>query len=673
MRTYIQLKIFFAGVLIALATVTSVTVPQVLGAGQPKSPAVVTLPQDAHESAQGLRPGLLRAGSAGGVAVSRSHKRTVNSRATTLGSSLSFLPAVSYYSGGYEGFSIAVADVNGDGKPDLLVANYCVASSNCANGSIGVLLGNGDGTFQPVVTYDSGGHSAVSLAVGDVNGDRKPDLLVANQCFSHANCVSGGVGVLLGNGDGTFRSAVEYETGGFGASSVAVADVNRDGIPDLLVANWCVAVHSCANGVVGVLTGHGDGTFQAAVTYNSAGNYALAVTVADVNGDGNPDVVVANCASASGGSCGGGGDGVIGVLLGDGDGTFQMATTYDSGGATTDSIAVADVSGDGKPDVVAMNVDSGNVGVLLGNGDGTFQPTVTYGGAAGFGNPSVALADVNGDGKFDLVVVNFQIDTKGDGGIGVFLGNGDGTFQPEVVFGSGGYYAWALAVADVNGDGKPDLVAANLQLTSGQPLKGFVGVLLNNTTFGKSATSTSLTSSLNPSIYGQRVTWTATVTSSGSIMPTGKVNLTWSGHTIGSATLNSSDVATLTKSNLNAGSFPLAAVYVGDAMNLGSTSTILNQVVLQATSSATLTSSPNPSTPGQPVTFTAKISSPTVTPTGLVTFTSGKTVLGTGQLSGGKATFTTSSLPVGTTKVTATYYGNSNIAKSSASVIQTVQ
>jgi uncharacterized repeat protein (TIGR03803 family) len=196
---------------------------------------------------------------------------------------------------------------------------------------------------------------------------------------------------------------------------------------------------------------------------------------------------------------------------------------------------------------------------------------------------------------------------------------------------------------------------------------------LNNTTLSKSPTLTSLTSSLNPSIYGQGVTWTAKVTSSGSIMPTGKVRFTWSGYTIGSTTLNSSGVATLTRSNLNADVYPLTAMYAGDANNLVSTSTVLNQMVLETTSAATLTSSLNPSTQGQAVTFTAKISSPTVIPKGPVTFTAGKAVVGTAQLSGGKATLTISSLAVGSTKVTATYYGDSNIAKSSASVVQTVR
>ena len=185
-------------------------------------------------------------------------------------------------------------------------------------------------------------------------------------------------------------------------------------------------------------------------------------------------------------------------------------------------------------------------------------------------------------------------------------------------------------------------------------------------------TRTSLKSSLNPSTYGQQVTFSATVKPSGPIPPTGTVKFTW-GNTIGSAALNSHGVATLTRSNLNADAFPLVGVYSGDAHNLGSKSSVLSQVIGQTTSEATLTSSPNPSTPGQAVTLTARISSPTVIPTGPVTFTVGKTVLGTAQLSRGKATLTISSLPVGSTKVTVTYYGNSNIAKRSASVTQKVE
>ena len=235
----------------------------------------------------------------------RAFKKTAIRRGGS-SSGLNFAPAVDYGSGGQDAQSVAVADVNGDGKPDLLVAN---AGSN----SVGVLLGNGDGTFQTAVLYPSGGYGAISVAVADVNGDRKPDLIVANVCGDSKCATSGTVGVLLGNGDGTFQVAATYDSGGYSALSVAALDVNRDGKPDLLVANGCaIQLQNCTgDGVVGVLLGNGDGTFQAAVSYDSGGQYAYAVAVADVNGDGKPDLLVANWSSNS-----------VGVLLGNGDGIF---------------------------------------------------------------------------------------------------------------------------------------------------------------------------------------------------------------------------------------------------------------------------------------------------------------------------------------------------------------
>lgn len=442
-----------------------------------------------------------------------------------------------------------------------------------------------------------------------------------------------------------------------------IADVNGDGIPDLLVAHLCAYANvtkctATTPGSVGVLVGHDD-IFSLIATYNSGGQ-TTSLAVADVNGDGQPDVVVAN-ACTTGGSFGC--NGSVGVLLGNGDGTFQKAKTYPAGsGVLLYSVAVADVNGDGKPDVVVTGVqDNGNgsVGVLLGNGDGTYASVVNY--ASGGSSPqSVAIADLNGDGNLDVLVSDSASNT-----VGVLLGNGDGTFSAPLIYSTGGNTPTSVAIADVNGDGKPDLVVANSGSNN-------VGVLMNNTGV-HSATSTSLTSSSNPSIYGHEVTWTATVTSSGSFMPTGKVQFSWSGRSIGSATLNTSGVATLTRANLNADTYPLTAVYAGDADNLVSTSAVLNQMVLETTSAAALASSPNPSAQGEAVTFTAKISSPTVIPTGPVTFTAGKTVLGTAQLSGGKAKLALSSLPVGSTKVTVTYNGDSNISKSSASVFQTVQ
>ena len=202
-------------------------------------------------------------------------------------------------------------------------------------------------------------------------------------------------------------------------------------------------------------------------------------------------------------------------------------------------------------------------------------------------------------------------------------------------------------------------------------------VALRGTGIASANTETTLTSSLNPSIYGQKLIFTAVVTTVGSVPPSGTVAFTWTDgsrvFSIGTATLDSSGVATLTMPNLNAGPYALTATYKGDVNNLGSSSAVLNQTVLQTTSSASITSSPNPSVQGQAVTFTAKISSPTVMPTGPVTFAAGTTVLGTAQLTGGKATFTTTSLPAGSTVIKVTYNSSSNVKGSSASVTQLVQ
>jgi hypothetical protein len=404
-----------------------------------------------------------------------------------------FLPAVIYDSGGEGATSAVVADVNGDGKPDLLVANF--------DGSVGVLLGNGDGTFQAAVTYGSGGRPTTSVAVADVNGDAKPDLLVAN--------FDGSVGVLLGNGDGTFQSVVNYASGGFGPMSVAAADVNGDGKADLLVANWSA---SASGATVGVLLGNGDGTFQPAVTYRSGGVTALSVAVADVNGDGKPDLLVANFWASFQNLIG-----TVGVLLGNGDGTFQSAVAYATGGTggpnAGGSVAVADVNGDGKPDLLAANEGNATVGVLLGNGDGTFQPVVTY-GSGGSGANSVAVADVNGDGKPDLLVATSLSAT-----VGVLLGNGDGTFQSAVTYGSGGLNrASSVVGADVNGDGRPDLLVGTCNNFS--CFVGAVSVLLNNSQ-PPDTTPPVITLSTTPKILWPPNGRLAPVTLSGAITDTG--------------------------------------------------------------------------------------------------------------------------------------------------------
>jgi hypothetical protein len=310
----------------------------------------------------------------------------------------------------------AQGDFNNDGKPDLAVANSA--------GAVSVLLSNGDGTFQPAVTYpaDSGPDA---VAVGDFNGDGKLDLAVAN---SGGNDVS----VLLGNGDGTFQPVVNYGTGN-DPDSLAVGDFNGDGKLDLAVGN-------ASDNTVSVLLGNGDGSLQAAVNY-PVGNAPVSAVVGDFNGDGLIDLAVANS-----------GDNTVGVLLGNGDGTFQASLSY-AVGIAPQSLAAGDFDGNGRLDLVVANSGSNSLSVLRGNGDGTFQAAVTYG--AGTNPSSVTLGDLNGDGKLDLAWSN-----SGDNTTSTLLGNGDGTFQSPVAYPVGNGPGSVL-IGDFASNGRFDLVVVN--------------------------------------------------------------------------------------------------------------------------------------------------------------------------------------------------------------------
>jgi hypothetical protein len=412
---------------------------------------------------------------------------------STPGASYSpFLPALTYPSGGTYAYSVAIADVNGDGKPDLLVAD-CGPGNTCGggiNGVVGVLLGNGDGTFKPAVTYDAGGFQTYSVVAADLNGDGKLDLVVANSYFSNT------VGVLLGNGDGTFQPVVVYNSGGGSPWSVAVADVNGDGKPDIVVANSSSCYGCTGNGLVGVLFGNGDGTFQPAVTYNSGGfNYynPVSLAVADLNGDGKPDIAVTN---ACGDSIGCTADSSVAVLFNRGNGTFLSPVAYSTAGQVATSVAIADLNADGSPDLVVTNSNCepsrgcgrGTIAVFLGHGNGTFQLNGLF-DSGGDGTHSVAVGDLNADGIPDLAVANYCAPSSNrdcgilgnTGTVGLLLGNGDGTFQPPLTYDSGGYWiADSIAVADLTGDGSPDIAVVNLFGYGAPEYGGSVGVLLHN-------------------------------------------------------------------------------------------------------------------------------------------------------------------------------------------------
>jgi predicted NUDIX family NTP pyrophosphohydrolase len=346
--------------------------------------------------------------------------------------------------------SVAVGDFNGDGVADVAVANGG-SYPYYRDGSISILLGRGDGSFTAVQTI-AAGDTPASIAIADFDGNGTSDLVIVNSGY-WVDDPEGGYDfvadttsrLFLGNGDGTFGSDAVLEVGSAPAW-VAVADFNEDGLPDLAVANF-------NSNDVSVLLGNGDGSFQAAQDFG-AGNFPHSVAVGDFNGDGLQDLAVANAYSAN-----------VSVLLGNGDGSFQAARNFGAG-FSPDSVVVGDFNGDGLQDLAVANAYSANVSVLLGNGDGSFQAARNFG--AGSQPYSVAVGDFNGDGLPDLAVANF-----GSNNVSVLLGNGEGSFQGAQDFGAGSYPV-SVAVGDFNGDGKPDLAVANY-------FSSDVSILLNNT------------------------------------------------------------------------------------------------------------------------------------------------------------------------------------------------
>ena len=569
-----------------------------------------------------------------------------------------FLPVVDYPSGGSYASSVAIDDLNGDGHPDVVVVNPRGGGANDF-GIVGVLLGHGDGTFGPPVSYSSAGYQAAFLAIRDVNGDGKLDLVMANQCQDAFNCAAGGgVGVLLGNGDGTFQAPVSYSSGGYLTQSLVVGDVNGDGKLDLVVANQCQTSSNCSNGgTVSVLLGNGDGTFQTPVSYSSGGFEATYLAIGDFNQDGKLDLAVANNC-ATGPNCTTGG--IVNVLLGNGDGTFEVPVdVYNTVNYSAYSIAIGDVNGDGKPDLFVGLYDPGGVTVLLGNGDGTFQSGSGY-SSGGTYVYSIAIGDVNGDGKQDLVVANADSSS-----VGILLGNGDGTFQSAASYASGGG-SNSVAIGDLNGDGKPDLVVAN----------GGVGVLLNNN--GAPPTTTSLVSSANPANLKQPVTYTATVTSQSAGTLSGTVVFHDWTNTIATVPLVNNQAAYSTSYNRpnKAGTHYITATYWGE-FNVAaeSQSAILTEYARLFHSKVVVTTSGSPSLIGQAVTFTATATSKAgKIPDGeLVTFFDGSKALASVALAGGKAAYTTSTLSATTHFIKATYVGDNIFEPSTDQVIQVVE
>jgi hypothetical protein len=319
-------------------------------------------------------------------------------------------------------YAIAVGDFNGDGRLDAAVV-MAVDINNVA-----ILLGNGDGTFQPPLYYVAGG-GPTSIAVADLRHIGKLDLVVGDTQTDD-------VYVMLGNGDGTFQQAVPYPTLGR-PFAAGIGDFNNDGKPDI----WALTDDSSECGCIEVLLGNGDGTFQSPIGTREKLLSSAAAT-GDFDHDGNLDLAISQTFGGS----------QLAILLGNGDGTFRRGATYPT--ADSGTIAVGKfVTGSKDLDLALAEPEGGEIAIFLGNGNGTFRQGQIIPGDFPAG---ITLADLNGDGKTDLLVGSGFTSNY----LTTYLGNGDGTFQAGVSYPLGNETA-SQASGDFNGDHKTDVVVTD--------------------------------------------------------------------------------------------------------------------------------------------------------------------------------------------------------------------
>jgi hypothetical protein len=389
-----------------------------------------------------------------------------------------FNPARSFSTIG-SAVALAVGDFNNDGNLDVAVAQ--------SEKSIGVFLGNGDGTLQPGFNYAvvGNGHTN-SIAVGDFSGDGNIDIVTT------ANSLE----IFKGNGDGTFQPAQELLKSA-GANQVVAWDVNGDGESDLVVSDakgiavllnhngqfgqQIISPTGALNGIftlgdfngdgkidiamsgLGILLGNGTGHFKIPAAIYSDGGFSGNLVGADLNGDGNLDLVQVSTLFND-----------LVLYIGNGNGTLHAPQSFATDGGTSAlAIAAGDFNQDGKLDLAVL--DNSHISILLGIGNGTFQPTVLNLDTTA--NKGIIVADFNNDGKLDIADLDYANGKTGS--VEVFLGNGDGTFQSPLTF-DVGYESVAFAAGDFNRDGNLDLAVVDVCINNVNCQNGVASIFLGN-------------------------------------------------------------------------------------------------------------------------------------------------------------------------------------------------
>ena len=560
--------------------------------------------------------------------------------------------------------AIAAGDFNKDGKLDLAVLEDCGAAKCTEPGNVEILLGAEAGTFKSVSTY-AAGYSPTSLAIGDINGDKKLDIVVANRCGAEASCLSPGSGtVLLGDGTGKFKAGTVLALGN-SPSSIALGNLIGSGL-DLIVSR-------STDNTVAVLRGNGDGTFQAALPY-AVGNKPGSLVVADFNGDGKTDVAVANV-----------NDSTASVLLGNGDGTLQPATAFPVGSGPAALTAVGSTS-------------TRHASLATANGNSESSSP---------GTEFSVLSNLQSDpplASFTLVPSPTPSSNVNEGVSLTATLTGDGTDPAPsgtVTFESNANPlsdCTSVSVPQGATPADPSIVTCTTQmLTAGSDSLTAVysGDTVYDTGVGETSPAVTQTvSQLSPTLtisptvssaLNTAVTFTATLAgvTITPVGPTGTVAFTVGGSPItcnSAATVNpATGVATCVTSALLVGTDVIGASYPGDNNYAAATATTVNQTITKL--SPTLTISPTTSAGfNSAVTLTATLAGVAFTPTGpsgTVSFTAGVNPItcisaATVNPATGVATCVTSALPVGTDSIGASYPGDGNYNTATASAVNQV-